>query len=421
MKLFQSQVNPYLILNFIILTGLMIFMPLSRGGVHEWQQTVMAIGVHAGLVILFVEHKVKDMVQFIPTELSRPIVLLIAWMLLSAFLSAVKPVAFTSIYKACIYCGFYYLVIHCVRSRSHRLYLVNIILLVAVVLSVIGFFQLAGITFPWWQYKGLGEKEFMTATFGNHNHLAGYLEMTIPLAVVLFLTQRKEMVKMVYGGISFLLVVSHILTLSRGGWVSLLLAMLGFMFLFFVIHGVSRKKSLFILLCAFLLITAVGILGSNVVDRAVTLTEEETLTSMSGRSIAWNGTREMIKNHSLFGAGPGSFSLIYTQYQPPGMQTRFYYAHNDYLQYIAEFGVPIVLFMVWFIYIMHNKAIKKMKSRSRQTWGISLGAFTGIVAIIFHSFVDFNLHIPANALLFTLLFALVMVEIRSTSSKERFS
>ncbi|GEM_PF-4463530 len=40
--------------------------------------------------------------------------------------------------------------------------------------------------------------------------------------------------------------------------------------------------------------------------------------------------------------------------------------------------------------------------------GISLGTMAGVTAILIHSIGDFNLHIPSNALLFSVLAALVM-------------
>lgn len=162
----------------------------------------------------------------------------------------------------------------------------------------------------------------------------------------------------------------------------------------------------------------VGLLGSNVVERVFTLTEEDAFTSYQGRNIAWSGTLEMIGDYPLLGVGPGNYADIFTQYQPPGMNTRFYYAHNDYLQYIAELGMPVVAFMVWILTLIFAEGVKKLKSRSRQTWGITLGALTGIVAILFHSLVDFNLHIPANTLLFITLAALVMADIKPAPKKE---
>jgi hypothetical protein len=62
--------------------------------------------------------------------------------------------------------------------------------------------------------------------------------------------------------------------------------------------------------------------------------------------------------------------------------------------------------MVWMIIALYRKGFKKLKNPSRLVRGSTLGAVAGITAILVHSFGDFNLNIPANAILFTVLAAL---------------
>ena len=115
----------------------------------------------------------------------------------------------------------------------------------------------------------------------------------------------------------------------------------------------------------------------------------------------------MIKEYPLLGAGPGTFDVIFTQYQPPGLSARFKMAHNDYLHFVAEAGLPLVAIMVWMIIALYRKGLEKLKNPSRLVRGTTLGALSGIMAILFHSISDFNLHIPANALLFTVFAAII--------------
>ena len=60
------------------------------------------------------------------------------------------------------------------------------------------------------------------------------------------------------------------------------------------------------------------------------------------------------------------------------------------------------------IIALYRKGFRKLKNPSRLVRGITLGAMSGITAILVHSISDFNLHIPANALLFAILAALVV-------------
>lgn len=404
----KREFNPFLLANTALIVFLLIFMPLSRGGVNMWQQTVMALVVQAGLLILFVENKLTGKPGFKKTQLFYPICVLPSWVLLSLYFSPVKPVCFMALYKLFVYVGFYYLLIHNIRTRKHRLYLVYLIVFIAILLSLIGFLQLTGLTFSWWRYWEIENIRLMTATYGNHNHLAGYLEMVAPLVISLILIQRNLIIKILLCFAALLIASAHLLSLSRGGWASISVSLLFFVAALFIIRDFKKKKSLFIITAVVSFSIFVGLMGSNVVERAVSLTEEETFNSFAGRNVAWEGTLAMIQGHKYVGTGPGSYSTIFTQYQPPGIGSRFYYAHNDYLQYTAELGYPILLFMLWFVYNLFAVGLKKLRSRSKQTWGITLGALTGVIALLSHSFIDFNLHIPANALLFIALFALVM-------------
>lgn len=244
MKLGNVHFNPFLLANFIVVATLMAFMPLSRGGVHMWQQTIMAIAVQIGFLILLIEFKLTGLPEFKRTRLFLPISFMFCWMLLSASFSQVKAVSFEALFEAFIYAGYYFLLINLIRQRKHRLNLVYFILSVSVFLSMLGYLQLAGITFPWWQYGGAGvQAKFMTASYVNHNHLAGYLEMSLPLVIALVFTLRGFLGKFLAIIGAPMLLSAHLLTLSRGGWGAMLFALSFFLIVLFMIRGFRKKKA----------------------------------------------------------------------------------------------------------------------------------------------------------------------------------
>ncbi len=69
-------------------------------------------------------------------------------------------------------------------------------------------------------------------------------------------------------------------------------------------------------------------------------------------------------------------------------------------------GLPLIAIIIWMIVALYKKGFRKFKNPSRLVRGTTIGAMAGITAILVHSFGDFNLNIPANALLFTVLAAL---------------
>jgi len=83
------------------------------------------------------------------------------------------------------------------------------------------------------------------------------------------------------------------------------------------------------------------------------------------------------------------------------------HAHNDYLQFAAEFGLPglamlaaIVLLSLW------QAARAQLERHDRMLRGLGCGVLMAIVALLIHSAVDFNLQIPANAATFVVILAM---------------
>ena len=124
------------------------------------------------------------------------------------------------------------------------------------------------------------------------------------------------------------------------------------------------------------------------------------------RWFIWKDTLKIISDFPFFGSGLGTFRNIYPMYKSVASQAVFSQAHSDVLQLVSEtgfFGSGIAflflclffkdIFPVWFS--RHHPFFK----------GIALGGICAIISILAHSFFDFNLQIPANALLFTVVMA----------------
>jgi O-antigen ligase len=151
-------------------------------------------------------------------------------------------------------------------------------------------------------------------------------------------------------------------------------------------------------------VTALIVMASTpVVERITTLTQMDIELSLTGRLTYWAGTRAMIADNLAAGTGPGTFTVAFSPYQVPGLAVLPRYAHSDLLQFPAETGILAIPVMLWVVYWFFRIGFTRLKSRSRQTMGITLGAMAALVALLIHSYSDGNLQIPANALLFTAL------------------
>jgi O-antigen ligase len=393
------------------LFSLLVFTPLARGSVQGWAITVIHMVTLIALAAFFLEKSQTGNWKWIKTPLDKPIICILLLCLLSSVFSLNRYSSFWSMVLLINYVVIFYLIINTVRTRSQFRQLVYLIIGVAAFLSIFGLIKQSGANpFPWWDYPEITQNvNRLSATFGNANHLAGYMEMAIPLLLGLYLMDIKGIKLFMMICLSFLLLTTLILSLSRGGWFG---ALFGLFFMVFALlmnsHIEKKKKVILTSICGFLAVIFIVLASTPVVERMLTF---EKMDKLEGREKIYGGIVEMIQDHPILGAGPGTFATIYTQYQPPGFERRYFYGHNDYLQLISEIGLPLIAILVWMIIALYKKGLNKLKNPSRLVRGITLGAMSGITAILFHSTVDFNLHMPANAILFTVLAALVATPI----------
>ena len=405
---------------FIIVCVLIALTPLMRGSVHAWAQTVIQIMVALGCILVVMErlrrrtsNSSADIRQGLAPDRTLwwwvgPVALLGIW---SEVMSPHPALALQGVIMLATYLGFFYLVVVSVKSRKEQRALVWVVVGTAAFLGVIGLLEHYDVlTFAWWDYSGeVGKNHGATRLSGvyvNSNHMAGFLEMAIPMMLGMFLIRtwspeaRIGMIALV-----LFLIVCQALTLSRGGWTGTAVALV-FMALVLLFKKGFVHKRLVATLLVTVIVTALIVMASTpVVQRITTLTQGEIEDSLTGRLTYWAGTRAMIADNLAAGTGPGTFAVAFPPYQVPGLAVLPRYAHSDYLQIPAEAGILAIPVILCLLYWFFRTAFTRLKSRSRQTMGITLGTMAAVVAILIHSYSDGNLQIPANALLFTSLSA----------------
>jgi hypothetical protein len=114
---------------------------------------------------------------------------------------------------------------------------------------------------------------------------------------------------------------------------------------------------------------------------ALKLTDPEILN----RLLWWKTALIMIIDNPLTGVGPGNFENAYTAYRGAGLSTIF--AHNFYLQFCVETGIPGVVLLCSFLYL----SFKKLS-------GLYMKA--AVLGSLILGFFDYGLFIPSTAILF---------------------
>jgi tetratricopeptide (TPR) repeat protein len=205
-------------------------------------------------------------------------------------------------------------------------------------------------------------------------------------------------------------------TMSRGGMFSFIAALL-FIALLVSTRRSIKKKSWIILAIAVFIILVIAWLGATpVVERILSFKAEIASRYYGGRLPIWQGTIGIIKDNFIFGTGLGTFNYIFPKYQPVGIIAKHYtYAHSDFLELLSETGIIgfslTVVCGLWTAFYLFRRF-----NQRHDPWvvGISLCVFGSLASIFIHSFTDFNLHIPANAALLTILLSLLISILNTT-------
>jgi hypothetical protein len=109
----------------------------------------------------------------------------------------------------------------------------------------------------------------------------------------------------------------------------------------------------------------------------------------------------------IFGLGGDSFRLQFPSLRPTTMGDSFFdHAHNDWAQWLMEYGLVGSLLAVMILLLCLRAAWRALRrSKDRFSSGAAFSCLLGTCAILLHGLVDFNLQIPSNAASFTFLLA----------------
>jgi O-antigen ligase len=411
---------------FYIICTLIVFTPLARGSVHPWAFTIIQIGILAAAIFCIIE-KVSLKKTTLPkttmtkttlpktilpkTPMTRPILLILALCLISTIFSDHKPIAIEGMFMLITYMAAFYITLSCVQTRKQQRILIYTIIATAVLLSLIGILKRFGLTpLPFWLYPDIAMDHTSTSVSGayvNRNHMAGFLEMAIPFTLVLFITRQRTIeTKLGLIVLTLFLFTTQAFTLSRGGWISTINATLFMAAILLAGKNFSDNKIILTIGAGIIIISLFVLASLPVVERITTLTQQDPYDNLSGRIRCWKGAIEQIKDNPYLGTGPNTFAQAYPAWQIPGNAILRQYAHNDYLHFTAETGLLFIPVLIFTLFTFFRTGFQKLKNPSRQTSGFTLGAMAGVFAILIHSFSDFNLNIPANAFLFTVLAAI---------------
>ncbi len=263
-----------------------------------------------------------------------------------------------------------------------------------------------------------------SGTYVNRNHFAGFLEMSLALGIGLliaglsdrsadtwkkFVRQTIEWIlspKMVLRLALCVLVIALTTTHSRMGNAAFFSSLLITGVIGIALSRYATRNT--VLLLTSLVAIDLLIVGSWFgVEKLAKRFEQASVEMVQERELPGSRALELAKDFPVFGAGPGTFSLAFPPYRTEKITAFFDHAHNDYVQFAAESGFLGLAILAAIVVLSVGAAlVAQWQRRDPLMRGMAFACIMGVTAILIHSWVDFNLQIPANAALFMVLLAL---------------
>jgi O-antigen ligase len=387
---------------------LVAFSVIAHGAVEPWSESVLEIGA----AILLAWWAVLVAMRAVPSIrwnwLFAPLagfwtwgtVQLLAGLTASPFLTRIEWLKWSALL------ALFFLAIQAFDSLEHWRGFVWFLMALGFVVSVQGILQ--NFTFNGKLYW-FREMRYSAAPFGpyvNRNHFAGFVELIIPtgLAILLLRAEKRDHLPMVLL-FTLLPLGALFLSASRGGMVAVLLESCVALILVFLCRQSRQQLAVLaiLMLLAGGLITWLG--AGSALDRFSSLRQME--ASETRRSEMLRDTWKIFRDHPITGIGMGALQVTFPQYETLYDGKVVQHTHNDYAEALAETGMIGGLFGASFLLLLFWQNRTRLTGTTDSRYlAYHIGAAAACVGLLAHSFVDFNLHIPSNALLFLLQSAL---------------
>ena len=237
----------------------------------------------------------------------------------------------------------------------------------------------------------------------NRNHFAGFAELFIPVSLVpLMLGKVRRERLLVVGLFAVVSIGSLFLAASRGGVISFavqVLIIVGWM----ALRRTRTKQMLAgaaVLAAALLMVSWLGV--KEITQRFSTMKAMEVASGK--RASMRRDTWKIFLEHPSMGTGLGTLQTAFPPYETLYDGRVVNHSHNDYVEALSDTGILGGACCALFLGMLLFHSLGQLSGDKLPfTALLNLSGLVACLGFLVHSFVDFNLHLPANALLFFLM------------------
>lgn len=246
----------------------------------------------------------------------------------------------------------------------------------------------------------------VTGTYVNKNHFSGLMEMAFPAAFGMLVISLRGRGQQPSNAMRLLISWQEIIAVfligcglalsgSRSG--ALIFLALVFIYIFSFVELKNKRYSIFVVtvLVAFSA-SMIVFLWHGGLGRLLS-------SDISGsRLLVWRDTLKVISDYWLVGSGGGTYRWLFPEYKSSALDPLLYdHAHNGYLEMLVEYGVIGSALKAFFVLDSILRGVRRIKhSTSDDEKCLRLALLLGVLSMLVHELVDFNMSIPANGFIF---------------------
>ena len=387
--------------------GLLAFSVFAHGVVEPWSEAVLEIGA----AMLFLWWGLLFALGKAPVRWNRLIWPIAAFWLLAAVqygtgTTAVSFLTKIEILKLSALTLLFFLVVQAFETLGHWRAFAWFLLTLGFAVSLLGILQHFTFNGKLYWFRELRYGGIPFGPYVNRNHFAGLVELIIPtgLSVLLFGAEERDRMSLVML-LTLVPIGALFLSASRGGIAAFFLAV-GMLIILGILRGRGRNQ---IIAGAAVLVLAGGFVVWLGAGRALSRFEgyQKLEVSEARRAEMLRDSWRIFLDHPVAGTGLGTLEDVFPRYETLYDGTIVTHTHNDYLEVLAETGAIGGVICACFLVLLFGTAWPCIvESQDPLEVALRIGAFSGCCALLAHSLVDFNLHIPSNAFLFLIQSAL---------------
>ena len=308
--------------------------------------TAATIAMLISFLLWLICWKMDDDVHFRHFSFDKPLLVFVIISGLSVLVSPDKAFSFYNYYNLVgAYAITYIVAGQLVRTEERLRSILEAFAVSAAIVVLYGFYQfIFGIdisAMKWVDGDAFPElRKRVFSTWENPNILAGYLDIIICLAFGFFIKAESKAKRLVLG--IFVLAAASCLAMTYARGALLVIAVI------FVLYGMVKDWRV---LAACVVVGGVLLLADPVLYERLTSVFTKVDTSSEMRLAFWESSLAMIQDHPFLGIGWGSYWMVYPEYDfyLQGADIRIVHAHNLYLNYAAEIGIPGAIAFLWYL------------------------------------------------------------------------